>query len=273
MPCFMISCKAFTFQSQNSNISDQRTSSSSSSILSYSVIHSSLSSSSSSKTSIDRDQQQRSLPVRQRVFEQRKKKWYRESAKYYATLRRLHHREVHEKMTFDNAHFNRDSTDIRNGNRHTDDDDDEFLKVAGLHYFALTKIRNKDYKTAEALYRKFIDGAMDQRESHGTCDHASLAVTTLLLALHTQRQYKDNKYEATRKTRAVFLRFFRLVGEDDVKSCSCSAKVLQAYALFEMKQGLTKKSLDIVRKAVELDESLSPILKWKMFQDVGIQSV
>ena len=213
------------------------------------------------------------MPVRQRVFEQRKKKWYRESAKYYATLRRLHHREVQEKMTVgassDNAHFRRDLT----GNRHEDDDDDEFLKVAGLHYFALTKIRNKDFKKAEALYRNFINGAMDQRESHGTCDHASLAVTTLLLALHTQRQYKDNKYEATRKTRAVFLRFFRLVGEDDVKSCSCSAKVLQAYALFEMKQGLTKKSLDIVRKAVELDESLSPILKWKMFQDVGIRAV
>eukprot|EP00815_Leptocylindrus_aporus_P006868 CAMPEP_0116061418 /NCGR_PEP_ID=MMETSP0322-20121206/7075_1 /TAXON_ID=163516 /ORGANISM="Leptocylindrus danicus var. apora, Strain B651" /LENGTH=214 /DNA_ID=CAMNT_0003546377 /DNA_START=316 /DNA_END=960 /DNA_ORIENTATION=+ len=214
------------------------------------------------------------MPVRQRVFEQRKKKWYRESAKYYATLRRLHHREVQEKMTVgassDNAHFRRDLT----GNRHEDDDDDdEFLKVAGLHYFALTKIRNKDFKKAEALYRNFINGAMDQRESHGTCDHASLAVTTLLLALHTQRQYKDNKYEATRKTRAVFLRFFRLVGEDDVKSCSCSAKVLQAYALFEMKQGLTKKSLDIVRKAVELDESLSPILKWKMFQDVDIQAV
>jgi len=211
------------------------------------------------------------MPVRQRVFEQRKKKWYRESAKYYATLRRLHHREVQEKLN----NYNQDSTDIRNGNRHEDDDDDddEFLKVAGLHYFALTKIRNKDFKKAEALYRNFINGAMDQRESHGTCDHASLAVTTLLLALHTQRQYKDNKYEATRKTRAVFLRFFRLVGEDDVKSCSCSAKVLQAYALFEMKQGLTKKSLDIVRKAVELDESLSPILKWKMFQDVDIQAV
>lgn len=208
------------------------------------------------------------MPVRQRVFEQRKKKWYRESAKYYATLRRLHHREVQEKMNY----CNQDSTDIRNSNRHEDnDDDDEFLKVAGLHYFALTRIRNKDYKTAEALYRKFINGAMDQRESHGTCDHASLAVTTLLLALHTQRQYKDNEYEATYKTRAVFFRFFRLVGEDDVKSCSCSAKVLQAYALFEMKRGRTKKSLDIVRKAVELDKSLSPILKWKMFQDVDIQ--
>jgi hypothetical protein len=70
-------------------------------------------------------------------------------------------------------------------------------------------------------------------------------------------------------TRSVFLRFFRIVGEDEVRECRCSAKVLQAFALFEMKQGHGLKSYFLALKAVALDESLAPVLRWKQFRDVG----
>ena len=49
---------------------------------------------------------------------------------------------------------------------------------------------------------------------------------------------------------------------------ACSAKVLQAYVLFEMKRGHGRKSLEIVERAVELDEELRPVLAWKQFQEV-----
>lgn len=70
--------------------------------------------------------------------------------------------------------------------------------------------------------------------------------------------------------RSTFLKFFRVVfvkgegcfEENDGKS---SAKVLQAYALFEMKRGNAKKSRELVAKAVSIDASLAPVLKWKQF--------
>jgi hypothetical protein len=84
-------------------------------------------------------------------------------------------------------------------------------------------------------------------------------------------------------TRAVFLNFFRRVAltKDDhsnndeegsiesVHKCSCSAKVLQAYALFEMKNGLSAKSLEIIQLAVQMDEQLRPVLEWKQFRDAA----
>ena len=75
----------------------------------------------------------------------------------------------------------------------------------------------------------------------------------------------------TKGTRAVFLNFFRRVAmdeDDDEIECSCSAKVLQAYALFEMKNGHERKSLEIIKKAVQMDNELSPVLGWKQFRDV-----
>jgi hypothetical protein len=54
---------------------------------------------------------------------------------------------------------------------------------------------------------------------------------------------------------------------DEDKECACSAKVLQAYALFEMKRGHSLKSLDLATKAIKLDKSLASILKWKQFRD------
>ena len=51
--------------------------------------------------------------------------------------------------------------------------------------------------------------------------------------------------------------------------CTCSAKVLQAFALFEMKNGHSAKSLEIIQRAVKMDESLRPVLAWKQFRDAA----
>jgi hypothetical protein len=140
---------------------------------------------------------------------------------------------------------------------------EEFHQLAKKHYFALRKIKDGKNRHAELIYRRIIDEIMNEEEGH--CDHAKLAVTTLLLALHCQRM-GDLK-----KTRSVFLSFVRVVlveNDNDEKECACSAKVLGAYALFEMKQGNALKSLEIARKAVQFDRSLEPVLQWKQFRDV-----
>jgi len=159
----------------------------------------------------------------------------------------------------------------------------DFERLAKKHYFALRKIKEGRFGHAEIIYKRIIQEIMqedDHHGHHGQCDHAKLAVTTLLLALHCQRM-GDMK-----KTRSVFLNFFREVitseinnnnnssndddnhGEHEHDQCACSAKVLGAFALFEMKQGNSIKSLEIARKTVEFDPSLGPILEWKQFRDV-----
>jgi hypothetical protein len=155
----------------------------------------------------------------------------------------------------------------------------DFERSAQKHYFALRKIKDGQYLHAEIIYKNIIQEIMKEEEDEdGQCDHAKLAVTTLLLALHCQRM-GDLK-----KTRSVFLNFFREVimseqrnnvnndddGEEKHHKCACSAKVLGAFALFEMKQGNTIKSLEILQKAVEFDPALGPILQWKQFRDVQI---
>lgn len=140
---------------------------------------------------------------------------------------------------------------------------EDFRVLAKKHYFALRKIKDGQHRHAEVIYRKIIDEIMNEEED-GHCDHAKLAVTTLLLALHCQRM-GDLK-----KARAVFINFFRIVvvnSDEDLSECACSAKVLGAYALFEMKQGHMKKSLEIAQKAVQFDQALEPVLNWKQFRD------
>ena len=106
---------------------------------------------------------------------------------------------------------------------------------------------------------------MREDEEEG-CDHAKLAVTTLLLALHLQRNKEENYRQ---NTRSVFLNFFRKVTSEQPEDhkCACTAKVLQAFALFEMKQGNELKSYEIVQKAIQLDPELTPVLNWKQFRN------
>jgi len=136
----------------------------------------------------------------------------------------------------------------------------EFVGLAKKHYFALRKAKDGKPKHAELIYKKIIHELLTEDDED--CDHAKLAVTTLLLALHLQRSG-----DAPKKTRSVFLRFFRLVNQREER-CACSAKVLVAFALFEMKQGNSLKSLEIVLKAIKLDPTVSPVLNWKQFRDV-----
>lgn len=143
----------------------------------------------------------------------------------------------------------------------------QYQRLAQEHWFAIRKVKEGQYEQAEIIYKRIIAGIMAEEEEDGShCDHAKLAVTTLLLALHCQRMGE------MKKTRSVFLNFFRVVvvksSESEHSECACSAKVLGAFALFEMKQGNAKKSLEIARKAVEFDPDLEALLNWKQFRDV-----
>jgi hypothetical protein len=140
--------------------------------------------------------------------------------------------------------------------------DPTFVELATKHYHARFLIKNGKWSSAEKLYRRIIK----ELGSEEQCDNTKLAVSTLLLALHMQRT-GDIK-----ATRAVFLNFFRRVAlaqDEEEHKCTCSAKVLQAYALFEMKNGHSAKSLEIIQRAVRMDEGLSPVLAWKQFRDAA----
>jgi hypothetical protein len=160
-------------------------------------------------------------------------------------------------------------------------DKNNFNILATKHYFALRKIKDGKAHHAELIYRRII-GELQQDVD---CDNAKLAVTTLLLALLLQR------VGSAKQTRSVFLNFFRVAmlsrrhddsdhkknvfdytngaGQEQHEQCACSAKVMQAYALFEMKQGNSLKSLQLVHKAIQLDPSLKPVLNWKQFRDAA----
>ena len=186
---------------------------------------------------------------------QRRKEWIQKSVDYYSKVMR---EERRKNMGYQQQRstFNDD-----------DGDNTEYLELANKHYFALRKIKNGQHKHAEIIYRRIIDELMKDEEEE-ECDHAKLAITTLLLALHLQRM---NDYK---KTRSVFLNFFRVavLHSDPNMQCACSAKVLGAYALFEMKQGNTNKSYDIAMRATQFDTDLLPILQWKQFRNVALSS-
>ena len=140
------------------------------------------------------------------------------------------------------------------------------MELATKHYYARFLIKRGKWTFAEKIYRRIIDELTSEEEED--CDHTKLAVSTLLLALHMQRTGD------VKATRAVFLNFFRRVaiakeGNGEVHKCTCSAKVLQAYALFEMKNGHSAKSLEIIKQAIKMDEKLSPVLEWKQFRDAA----
>jgi tetratricopeptide (TPR) repeat protein len=202
------------------------------------------------------------------LAEQQRQEWTDKSIAYYSTIMRAERRrnmgQINE-AEWDSAHYQ-----------------ETLLGLAQKHYFALRKIKSGHYRHAELIYRRIIQDLLAHKEdehdggSGEDCDHASLAVTTLLLALHLQRM-GDLK-----QTRSVFLHFFRVVvlqsknnnhnhNSSAKEECACSAKVLGAYALFEMKRGNRLKSLEIAKKAIEFDPSMEPVLQWKQFREVVVQ--
>jgi|EP00550_Attheya_septentrionalis_P010222 hypothetical protein len=183
-------------------------------------------------------------------LERRKKEWISRSVRYYSTVMREEQRRRNGQLKVDLEQ------EIKVENK--------FVEMATKHYFAIRKVKNGELKHAERLYRRIINELSTEDEGH--CDHAKLAVSTLLLSLLLQRMGD------VKGTRSVFLNFFRLITlsqeEDEDVECACSAKVLQAFGLFEMKQGNTFKSLELVTRAVKLDKTLAPVLLWKQFRDV-----
>lgn len=186
-------------------------------------------------------------------IEEVRKTWAQSSVEYYSKVMREERRRNLGQVPY---------TKAEEHEHHNED----FLNQAKKHYFALRKIKDGKPQHAELIYRRIIRELQAEEEDEEHCDHAQLAVTTLLLALHLQRNKADNY---TQNTRSTFLNFFRRVtsGEQHNRPCACSAKVLQAFALFEMKQGNELKSYEIVQKAIQLDPELKPVLNWKQFRN------
>lgn len=180
------------------------------------------------------------------VVDMKRQEWMEKSLRYYTkVMREERRRALGQAADFDTAEYQ-----------------DTFTTLARKHYFALHKIKAGQWRHAETIYRRVISELV--RDADGECNHAQLAITTLLLALLLQRM------GLRKETRSVFLHFFRvaILDQQEDEECACSAKVLQAYALFEMKQGNSLKSLELVKRAVQLDPSLMPVLSWKQFRDV-----
>lgn len=142
---------------------------------------------------------------------------------------------------------------------------DERSRTAKRLYHAIQQVRSGNLNRAEHIYRRTIS---DIQKEDGGCANAELATTTLLLALVLQRM--DNIQEA----RMVFHRFFRKVAtspheeHDSCTQCTCTAKVLGAYALFEMKFGSVHRSIEVARQATQFDSELSTLFSWKQFRDI-----
>jgi hypothetical protein len=220
---------------------------------------------------------------------QRKTEWIERSVQYYSTVLRKNDVGTTTVTSAQKSSSSSSSSIVSSGISSDDVDmqvqaqqlDKDFIELATKHYYARVLIKMGKWDNAEKIYRRIIEELTYEANTSGNkdCDHTKLAVSTLLLALHVQRTGD------VRATRSVFLRFFRLVALSDMdangdsgiesssvdhnKKCSCSAKVLQAFALFEMKNGLSTKSLEIIRRAVDMDEGLRPVLEWKQFRDAA----
>ena len=214
-----------------------------------------MSTSSASNISTSSKKKQRKEQRKQRIkktkiLQERKRDWINQSLTYYATVSRESKRRQNGQYMPSQIELNQFKS--------------TFVTAKKL-YFARHKIKKNQLRHAERIYRKLIDDLLREQEEEGSCDNAQLAISTLLLALLLQRQGE------VKETRATFVRFFRLItmNDDDkqLNECTCSAKVVQAFALFEMKQGNVKKAYALIQTAVELDNELEPVLQWKQFRD------
>lgn len=145
-------------------------------------------------------------------------------------------------------------------------DDELQSRTAKKLYHAIQQVRSGNLSRAENIYRKTIEDIQKiSREHDEECINAELATTTLLLALVLQRMGD------TAEARLVFHRFFRsamqTAEKDPYTECVCTAKVLGAYALFEMKYGSVRRSIEVARRAAQFDSDLSKVLTWKRFRD------
>lgn len=168
-----------------------------------------------------------------------------------------------------------------------------YLKSAMENYFAREKIKKNKPEHAESIYRRLIKdehtthhagaiaaAVVGVKEEEHECDFSNLAVPTLLLGLLLQREGRFND------ARIVFEGFSHVLEEASnananndgvsragthIHMCCCSARVLQAHALFEMKQDNPLKAVELIISAVKMDKKLRPVLRWKLFKDAFVQ--
>eukprot|EP00540_Astrosyne_radiata_P007977 CAMPEP_0116843130 /NCGR_PEP_ID=MMETSP0418-20121206/11913_1 /TAXON_ID=1158023 /ORGANISM="Astrosyne radiata, Strain 13vi08-1A" /LENGTH=252 /DNA_ID=CAMNT_0004473841 /DNA_START=164 /DNA_END=922 /DNA_ORIENTATION=- len=134
--------------------------------------------------------------------------------------------------------------------------DPSFLFSSMQNYLRESKKTEKNGESS--MYRRLLESMSEE----GNDPDAHLAIPTLLLGLLLQRQ---ERFDDVRK---VFDGFLHLLPDDDgVDTRGCSARVLQAYALMEIKQGNPLKAFELVSMAIGMDKGLSPILNWVPFQD------
>ena len=145
-----------------------------------------------------------------------------------------------------------------------------YLKSAMENYFALEKVRENKPHHAESIYRRLMEEFNPRNNPSAIrmeeCELSSLAVPTLLLGLLLQR---ENRFD---DARTVFEGFSHILDEQggDHK-CSCAARVLQAHALFEMKQENRVRAAELIIRAVRMDRNLRPVLRWKHFRDAMVE--
>lgn len=215
------------------------------------------------------------IPNKQmKILQYRKKQWFDRSLTYYSTVSRKDRRIAKGQWHPRKIHWTQHKISMARANQ---------------LYHARQLIKLGKMEAAETIYRRLILELLDEKERPSRASSSSvgvpnnidrrrlhvsylqqqgdscdveLAISTLLLALLLQRKGQ------VKETRKVFLQFFRDHNHAENYKCTCSAKVLQAFALFEMKQGNTRKAYSIAELAVQMDEELAPILQWKQFRDV-----
>lgn len=130
-------------------------------------------------------------------------------------------------------------------------------------------IRRSKHDSAKRLYETHIyhwdqvpKGYMSEEEE--VCDHVCVAQTYLLLALHCQRM---GDIEAARSAfREGAERF-----EADAQSRGCedcrshASKLYVSWGLLESKQSNLELAWLLLAKAVRLDRSNVPVLRWKIW--------
>lgn len=136
-----------------------------------------------------------------------------------------------------------------------------YLRSAMENYFAREKVKSGQAHHAESIYRRLVDELSRPLQEDDECDFSNLAVPTLLLGLLLQR---EQRYD---DARTVFEGFSHvLLTSGNSHKCCCSARVLQAHALFEMKQDNQTRAAELIFRAVRMDKSLRPVLRWHQFQ-------
>jgi hypothetical protein len=136
-----------------------------------------------------------------------------------------------------------------------------YLRSAMENYFARGKIKNGKPHHAETIYRRLVDELSRPLKEEEDCDFSNLAVPTLLLALLLQR---EERYDDARTVFEGFSHVLLTSGKSH--KCCCSARVLQAHALFEMKQENPTRAVELIFRAVRMDKTLRPVLQWQQFQ-------